>query len=212
MRTKPYSTAIALFEEVELLDVAGPVGVLSEAGRQWNFKPFKIDLVARRAGPVATRSTLKLEATHSTATHAGAECLIVPGGYGARQVANDPEFLAWLARAASAAEIVAAIGNGVWLLAKAGVLNAEEVVASTEFSAQLSASWPIVRPNPRVPLCSSGKFLSASKSALGLDLSCEIVARCFGQKLASSLSAQLGIDWRGELGALDIVPGPLLDK
>ena len=59
-------------------------------------------------------------------------------------------------------------------------------------------------------LCISGKFLSARKSALGLDLSCEIVARCFGKKLASSLSAELGIDWSGELGALDIVPGPLL--
>ncbi|HEY3254455.1 MAG TPA: hypothetical protein VGJ91_10915, partial [Polyangiaceae bacterium] len=64
MRTKPYATAIALFNEVELLDVAGPIGVLSSAGRQWNFQPFKIDLVARRAGPIATRSALSLEATH----------------------------------------------------------------------------------------------------------------------------------------------------
>ena len=63
---------------------------------------------------------------------------------------------------------------------------------------------------PIALLCISGKFLSASKSALGLDLSCEIVARLFGKKLASSLSATLGVDWVGELGALDIVPGPLL--
>src|SRR6478752_7559772 len=99
MRTKPYATAIALFDEVELLDVAGPLSVLSEAGRQWNFKPFKIDLVGSRVGPIATRSALTLQATHPSATHPGGECLIIPGGYGARQIADDAEFLAWLSQA-----------------------------------------------------------------------------------------------------------------
>jgi len=212
MRTKPYATAVALFDEVELLDVAGPISVLSGAGRQWNFQPFKLDLVANRVGPVATRSALTLHASHSASTHTGCECLIVPGGYGARHAARDLEFLAWLRRATSSAEVVAAIGNGVWLLAQAGLLHEEEIAASPDLAAEISALCPGARPNPRDALCSSGKFLSASKSALGLDLSCEIVARCFGKKLASSLSTSLGIDWRGELGALDIVPGPLLVK
>ena len=212
MRTKPYAAAIALFNEVELLDVAGPISVLSGAGRQWNFQPFKLDLVASRPGPISTRSALRLEATHAAATHSGCECLIIPGGYGARHAQEDPEFLAWLRRAASTAEIVAAIGNGVWLLAEAGLLGEEEIAASPDLAAEIRVLCPGARPNSRDALCASGKFLSARKSALGLDLSCEIVARCFGKKLASSLSAELGIDWSGELGALDIVPSPLLVK
>jgi len=212
MRTKPYATAIALFEEVELLDVAGPISVLTSAGRQWNFQPFKIDLVASHAGPISTRSMLSLEAKHSAQSHTGCECLIIPGGYGARHAAKDAQFLAWLRRAASSAEFVAAIGNGVWLLAQTGLLDAEELAASPDLAVELSALCPNTRPNSRDSLCTSGKFLSARKSAFGLDLSCEIVARCFGKKLASSLSSELGIDWSGELGALDIVPGPLLVK
>jgi transcriptional regulator GlxA family with amidase domain len=212
MRTKPYQAAIALFNEVELLDVAGPISVLSSAGRQWNFQPFKIDLVANRAGAITTRSALTLEATHGAATHPGCECLIIPGGYGARRAAADAEFLAWLRRATSAAELVAAIGNGVWLLAQTGLLGEEEVAASPDLAAEIAELCPSARPNSRDALCSSGKFLSAQKSALALDLSCEIVAHCFGKKLASSLSAALGIDWSGELGALDIVAGPLLVK
>lgn len=212
MRTKPYATAIALFDEVELLDVAGPVGVLSSAGRQWNFQPFKLDLVAEHAGPVTTRSPLTLQATQSAKSHAGSECLIIPGGYGARRAAENAEFLAWLTRTAQQAQIVAAVGNGVWLLARTGLLESEELATSVELASQISSAYPRLRPNSRDQLCGSGKFLTASKSALGLDLCCEVVARCFGQKLASSLSAELGIDWRGELGALDIVPGPLLVK
>ncbi|HEY0467332.1 MAG TPA: DJ-1/PfpI family protein [Polyangiaceae bacterium] len=212
MRTKPYATAIALFDEVELLDVAGPISVLSSAGRQWNFQPFKIDLVANRTGPVTTRSALPLQASHSAATHPGCECLIIPGGYGARRAAANADFLDWLRRAASAAELVAAIGNGVWLLAQTGLLGQAEVAASPDLAAEIQVLCPSARPNSKDAFCASGKFLSTRKSALGLDLSCEIVARCFGKKLASSLSAELGIDWSGELGALDIVPGPLLVK
>src|SRR3954468_11026499 len=185
MRTKPYRTAIAVFDEVELLDVTGPVSVLSSAGRQWNFQPFKIDLVAHRAGPVTTRSGLTLEAKREFATHAGIECLILPGGYGARRAAEDSELLTWLHRAFHSAELVAVIGNGAWILAKAGLLDDQEVATGPELGREIAELCPLSRPNSRDALCSSGKLLSARASALGLDLSCEIVARCFGKKLAS---------------------------
>ncbi|HEY1537419.1 MAG TPA: DJ-1/PfpI family protein [Polyangiaceae bacterium] len=210
MRTKPYATAIALFDEVELLDVTGPVSVLSSAGRQWNFQPFKIDFVAAAVGPVTTRSALTLHATHSWAAHSGAECLLIPGGYGALRAAENEELLAWLRHSAARAELVGAIGNGVWLLAKAGLLEQVQVAASADLAPEISALCPSAEPNSRDPVCISGKVLSARASALSLDLSCEIVSRCFGKKLASGLSAALGIDWSGELSALDIVPGPLL--
>jgi transcriptional regulator GlxA family with amidase domain len=212
MRTKPYATAIALFDEVELLDVTGPMSVLSSAGRQWNFQPFKIDLVARGVGPVTTRSELDLQAKRDFSTHSGAECLIIPGGYGARRAAEDSALLAWLRSAFESAELVAAIGNGAWILAKAGLLDGQQVATMPELGREIAELCPSARPNARDAVCTSGKLLSARASALGLDLSCEIVARCFGKKLASGLSASLGIDWSGELGALDIVPGPLLVK
>jgi transcriptional regulator GlxA family with amidase domain len=210
MRTKPYATAIAVFDEVELLDVTGPMSVLSSAGRQWNFQPFKIELVASDVGPVTTRSELTLPAGRAFATHSGAECLIIPGGYGARRAAEDRELLTWLERAFASAELVAVIGNGAWILARAGLLHGHEIAASPELAREIAQACPSARPNSRTAVCTSGKLLSARASALGLDLSCEIVARCLGTKLASSLSASLGVEWSGELSALDIVPGPLV--
>src|SRR4051812_22666755 len=138
MRTKPYQTAIALFDEVELLDVAGPMSVLSSAGRQWNFRPFKFDLVANRQGSISTRSALSLDAPHSVASDPGCECLIIPGGYGARRAAEDDAFLAWLCRAVSGAELVAAIGNGVWLLARTGLLGDAAVAASPDLALEIN--------------------------------------------------------------------------
>jgi transcriptional regulator GlxA family with amidase domain len=212
MRTKPYQTAIALFDEVELLDVTGPVSVLSSAGRQWNFQPFKIDFVASSVGPVSTRSALTLTATHAIAAHSGTECLIIPGGYGARRAADSEAMLDWVRKSAASAQYVAAIGSGIWILAKAGLLDDQEISVGPDLAQEIGALCPSARPNFGAALSTSGKIWSARASALGLDLSCEIVSRCYGHKLASSLSLALGIDWSGELGSLDIVPAPPLLK
>ena len=210
MRTKPYATALLVFDEVELLDVTGPIAVLSAAGRQWNFQPFKIDLVASELGTLATRSGISLEATRTLVTSSDVECLIIPGGYGARKAAQDQEVVGWVRRAASAAEFVLVIGNGALVAARAGLLDGAEVAVAPDTAKGVVSACPTARVNTESGVCASGKLLSAARSALGLDLACELVARTFGKKLASSLSAALGIDWSGELGAIDIVAGPLL--
>jgi transcriptional regulator GlxA family with amidase domain len=210
VRTKPYATSVLVFDEVELLDVTGPVAVLSAAGRQWNFQPFKIDLVASELGLVSTRSGIALEATHTLASYGNVECLIIPGGYGARKAAQDDRVVGWARQAASMAELVLLVGNGALIAARAGLLDDAEVALLPELVTEVRAACPSARANTDNAVCASGKLLSAARSALGLDLACELVARTFGKKLASGLSASLGIDWSGELGAIEIVPGPLL--
>ena len=90
------------------------------------------------------------------------------------------------------------------------MLDGVAIAASADLASQISALCPSAQVNSLDPVCVSGKILSARASALSLDLSCELVARCFGQKLASGLSAALGVDWTGELSALDIVQPPLV--
>jgi transcriptional regulator GlxA family with amidase domain len=212
VRTKPYATLVLVFDEVELLDVTGPISVLSAAGRQWNFQPFKIELVAAELGAVSTRSGIALNATRALANCGGAECLIIPGGYGARKAAQDDTLVDWVRRAGNVAERVLLIGNGVLVAAQAGLLEGVQVAAAPDLAAELRASRPTVRVNTDLAVCADGKVLSAGRSALGLDLACELVARTFGAKLASSLSSGLGVDWSGELNELEIVPGPLLPR
>ena len=96
------------------------------------------------------------------------------------------------------------------LLARRPDLGVILYTGDADLAQEIAALCPSAQPNSKDAICASGKILSARASALGLDLSCEIVSRCFGKKLASGLSASLGIDWVGELSALDIVPGPLL--
>ncbi|MET0411294.1 MAG: hypothetical protein ABW217_08350, partial [Polyangiaceae bacterium] len=111
MRTSSRDFVIVLFDEVELLDVAGVMQVASAAGRHWNWRPFRLLPAALQKGPIATRSQLRLEASVALADHPEPELLFVPGGYGARRAAADRELVAWVARAAARAELVCALGS-----------------------------------------------------------------------------------------------------
>jgi transcriptional regulator GlxA family with amidase domain len=89
MRTKARRVVVVVFDEVELLDVAAPLEVLSTAGRRWNFRPYKVEVAAQQAGLVSTRNQMRIEAATRLADAAPAEIVIVPGGYGARRFAED---------------------------------------------------------------------------------------------------------------------------
>ncbi|HEY4103167.1 MAG TPA: DJ-1/PfpI family protein [Polyangiaceae bacterium] len=205
MRTKPYATSILVFDEVELLDVTGPMALLSAAGRQWNFQPFKLELVSAALGAVTTRSVVELTATRTFSTSGAVECLVIPGGYGARKAAEQHAVVDFVRRAASEAEFVLLIGNGALVAARAGLLDAGEIAVTPELAEELRTLGVSARLNAESGICASGKLLSAARSALALDLSCELVARTFGKKLASSLSGSLGVGWAGELEVVEII-------
>jgi transcriptional regulator GlxA family with amidase domain len=205
VRTKSLHTVVLVFDEVELLDVMGPIGVITSAGRNWNFRPFKLELAAARAGAVTTASGLPLSATRDFSAGAPIEILIVPGGYGARRIADDPAHQAWLRDAFERAELVAALGNGLLPLARAGCLAGAEVAATPELGSELSASDATLRVQSADTLCTSGKLLSARGGARSLELGCEIVARAFGPKLAATVAHSLGIPWSGATQAIEIV-------
>ena len=207
MRTKPYATSILVFDEVELLDVTGPASLLTAAGRQWNFQPFKLELVAVELGAVTTRSNVALQATRSLADSNEVECLIIPGGYGARRAAQDDAVVDWVRRTAARAQFVLLVGNGVWVAARAGLLDGADIAVAPEMLSELQTACPAARCDAHSGVCTSGKLFSASKSALGLDLACELVARTLGKKLASALSSSLGVSWVGELEVVEIVSG-----
>ena len=43
MRTSARNVTLVLFDEVEALDFAAVLQVLTQAGRHWNWRPFKIE-------------------------------------------------------------------------------------------------------------------------------------------------------------------------
>ncbi|MFV1989008.1 MAG: DJ-1/PfpI family protein, partial [Gemmatimonadota bacterium] len=93
------SVGILLFEDVEVLDFAGPYEVFSrtrlEAGvasrRSRDSAPFDVFTVSRDGTMLAASGGLRVTPDHSFATAPGIDILIVPGGFGTRPLLEDEE-------------------------------------------------------------------------------------------------------------------------
>ncbi len=192
MRTSSRSLAVVLFDEVALLDVAAPLEVLTTAGRNWNFRPFKVQAVAARPGRLRTPSQLELEAKASFDELPATEMVLVPGGYGARRALGDDAVVRYLATAAASATHLFGVGNGVLLLGKAGLLGTTTVSIGTDAAALLHEVAPQARPDVDARFCKDGRVVTAATPGGAVDAALKIVQELLGKKQALAVAAALG--------------------
>ena len=89
---KKMKVGIFIFDQVEVLDFAGPYEVLSrtrtvpgmESRRSDESAPFTVFTVARSASPVTAVGGLKVVPDYSFEQAPKIDLLVVPGGMGAR--------------------------------------------------------------------------------------------------------------------------------
>lgn len=204
MRTRPYRLAVVAFAEMDLLDVAGPLEVFSTAGRKWNFRAVKAELVCREPGLVATRAQLGVGAARSFAEASPPELVLIPGGYGARRAAESPELLAFLR--ASAPELVLTVGLGALVAAAAGLLRDAEVATTASLAPELTALEPSLRTDTAAPVLAGTRILSAAQNGAAIDLALETIARLYGKKLALGAAQELGYRWGTETLSVELLP------
>ncbi len=120
------TVGILLFNEVEVLDFAGPFEVFSLAenvANASNDKHFKVITIAEHQAPISTRNGLKVIPDYNFANHSKIDVLIVPGGYGAEKIEiHNQTVIDWIIAQANSAELILSVCTGALLLAKAGLL------------------------------------------------------------------------------------------
>ena len=111
---------ILIFDDVEVLDFAGPFEVFSrtrlepgsESRRSEESAPFEVSTVARTTEPVKATGGLMVTPHLSFADAPVFEVLLVPGGFGTRALVDDQETLSWIETAGKAAQLVTSVCTG----------------------------------------------------------------------------------------------------
>ena len=75
----PRNVAVLLFDEVEVLDFAGPFEVFSVAGRRDGLDPFRVYTVAETARPVLARNELSVNPRYTIQNCPPPAIVVVPG-------------------------------------------------------------------------------------------------------------------------------------
>jgi transcriptional regulator GlxA family with amidase domain len=194
-----YRTAIVIFDEVEVLDFAGPFEVFSVTGRRRKLEPFDVYTVAERKGPVMARNGLSINPRYSFADAPVPDILVVPGGYGTRREMKNPMMLEWITRVAPQCELVLSVCTGALVLGAAGLLEGRE--ATTHFMAfdELRAVAPNTTVREGVRMVDNGNLILYAGVSAGIDMSLHVVARLLGVEVARETASYMEYDgkWEG---------------
>ena len=197
------SIAIVLFNEVEVLDFAGPFEVFSVTGRRKTGEPFNVFTVAEQ-DPVIARNNLIVKPTYTFKNCPPCDLFLVPGGggthpdgtpFGSRREMNNPAILEWITRRAEKAETILSVCSGALLLAKAGLL--ENLEATTHFMAVdlLRSIAPNTKVSPEKRWVDNGKVILSAGVSAGIDMSLHVVSKMQGPDVARETATYMQYEY-----------------
>jgi cyclohexyl-isocyanide hydratase len=174
---------IPVYDQVDLLDVAGVYEMLSWAG-------IGIDLVAAEPGLVAARAGFSFEVTQSFDQAPGPySALWVPGGapQSLADIIAAPEgpYLSYVRAQAARADWVCSVCEGALLLAAAGLLDGHEATTHWAFIPCLVEAYPeviVAKGHPRFVV--SGNRLTGGGISSGLDEALKLIELLIDTKTA----------------------------
>lgn len=187
------TVAILIFDDVEVLDFAGPFEVFGVAGGADRL--YEVFTVAEFARPVCARNQLSINPTYCFDTMPAADVLVIPGGYGTRREKNSAAMLAFVRERAAAAQTVLTVCSGALVLAKAGLLCGLQATTHRGALAELAVDEPHCRILRRARVVDNGKFILSAGVAMGIDAALYTVAKHHGLPLAVATAAYMEYDW-----------------
>ena len=192
----PLIVGILIFDDVEILDVAGPFEVfsvtrLNDEQRLQQSSPFKVYLIAEKNKQIIAIGGLRLTPDVTISECPEFDLLIIPGGWGTRKESKNRILIKWISNQFTKDRLIASVCTGSSLLGKAGLLDGRD--ATTHWRAfdflQESAPKTRILKNVRFTL-TEPIFTSAGVSA-GIDLALRIVSHFFGTEVGQTTARQM---------------------
>ncbi|HEY6779498.1 MAG TPA: AraC family transcriptional regulator, partial [Thermoleophilaceae bacterium] len=183
--------AILVFDGVQVLDVAGPTEVFSTASSFAQAPAYDVQVVAAEAGPVRT-SSVGIVAERAFASVRGQlDTLLIAGGEGVREAAQDECTLRWVKAAARRSRRVASVCSGSFLLAEAGLLDGRRATTHWAYCDLMQSMYPAVEVDPDPIFVRDGQVSTSAGVTAGMDLALAFVEEDLGRELALEVARQL---------------------
>jgi transcriptional regulator GlxA family with amidase domain len=182
---------ILIFENVEVLDFAGPYEIFSrarlepglESRRSDETAPFDVITVARTNGAIRATGGLQVVPDHGFDDAPPIDVLVDPGGFGTRPLLEDQAVLDWVRERAAQARQVTSVCTGALVLARIGLLRGKratthwgalDLLASIDDSIDVRREERVVRDG----------IVTSAGVAAGIDMALSVVEDFCGRAVA----------------------------
>jgi transcriptional regulator GlxA family with amidase domain len=196
---------IVVFDDVEVLDFAGPFEVFGVAASidaaERAFRPL---LVSERPGPVVARNGFSVNPHATFADCPPLDIVLVPGGggyrpdgspYGSRKEMGNPVMTGWVREQDSRTELTLSVCTGSLVLGAAGLLDGLRATTHHQAYDTLRRLVPTATVVEGVKAVDAGRIVTSGGISAGIDMSLGIVARLLGAEAAVRTARQMEYDW-----------------
>ncbi len=191
-QTKRLQSVLILgFEDVLLMDVAGPAQVFASTNKILGWTAYGISIVTEVGADVRTDSGLSLTAQTSFAACCGADIFVVPGGPGVDQRLFDASLREFLTEIEPDVERFVSICSGSLLTASAGLLDNKKATTHWERANLALEQFPKVEWRLDEIFTHDGKFHCSAGVTAGIDLALSLVEADHGRRVALSVAREM---------------------
>ena len=196
MSAAPRFVAIVVFPGVQILNVAGPMEMLSGAWTAVRERrpgsltepPYRTRVIARTAEPVVSSCGLKVVADQSFDDPTGdVDTLIVSGGEVENALADDV-LMDFVRVTAPKARRVVALGAGTFILARAGLLEGRRATTHWRHCEPLARQFPNLVVERDLVFVKDGNLFTCAGITAAMDLAAALIEEDFGRDVAIAVA------------------------
>jgi len=186
---------VLIFDDVEVLDFAGPFEVFGVTGLRSGPAPFRVGTVGLSNMPIRARNGLEVRPSTSIEEAPPCDVLVLPGGFGTRREMHNATLLEWIRRQAAGAEAVLSVCTGALLLARAGLLDGLDATTHHVAFDELSQASPTANILRGARYVDNGHIITSAGISAGIDASLHLVAKLLGDAVAAETAEYMEYDW-----------------
>ncbi len=192
--TKMINVGILMFNEVEVLDFAGPFEVFSITEKD-NQKLFRVTTISEKGEIIHARNGLKIQPDLSFNHELELDILIVPGGYGAEEVEiKNKKVIEWIKMQKERVKIIASVCTGAFLLAESGILDNKNATTHWMDISRLENEYPKITVIKDTRFVDEDDIITSGGISSGINMSFHIIKKLFGYQIAEMTAKRMEYD------------------
>lgn len=193
---KQWIVGILLFNEVEVLDFAGPFEVFSITTLpESDKKPFIVKTISETKNIISARNGLKIKPDYNFNDNVNFDILIIPGGYGAEEIEiNNVKVIEWIKNQFNKVQILASVCTGSFLLGKTGLLDNKNATTHWMDIKKFQDEFPKIKVHENVKYIDEDKIITSDGVSAGINMSFYIIKKLLNKEIAQNTAKRMEYD------------------
>jgi transcriptional regulator GlxA family with amidase domain len=192
---KPLRVGIVGFDQVDALDLVGPVEAFASAQIQdakgHTVAAYEVVILGLTNARFVAESGIVLQPRTTLRAAPKLDTIIIPGGAGLRRAETNRVVARWIQERSEKTRRVVSVCTGIYALAATGLLDGRRVTTHWRFATDVARRFPHLRVEADALFIQDGHFYTSAGVTAGIDLTLALIEEDLGRQAALRVARDL---------------------